>query len=208
MELQKQKNYQQTYELACASIRQMDPRQIALKSGGRYERDSDGEGLVVDFFLDSYQVRFPQVEFRAPTKKTISLVTRILILHYFMKSDGTSLSGQWVPYKDIPGGMLYASVFARRVTEPLIKEFGDSAVRFKQAGLRMGGRPVEVGDASIFFDAFPRIPLQYILWQGDEEFPPGLQLLFDRSVEHYLSLEDIVVLGQMATGRLIGKSAD
>jgi hypothetical protein len=40
----------------------------------------------------------------------------------------------------------------------------------------------------------------------DDEFPATAQLLFDASVEHYLSLEDIVVLGQVVTGRLIHQS--
>jgi hypothetical protein len=48
--------------------------------------------------------------------------------------------------------------------------------------------------------------LQYVLWEGDDEFPPDVQLLFDASVDHYLTLEDIVVLGQLATGRLIHSS--
>jgi hypothetical protein len=55
--------------------------------------------------------------------------------------------------------------------------------------------------------AFPYLPEQYVLWEGDEEFPPSVQVLFDASVDHYLSLEDIVVLGQMATGRLLHRSA-
>jgi hypothetical protein len=50
------------------------------------------------------------------------------------------------------------------------------------------------------------VPLQYVLWEGDEEFPLSVQLLFDASVDHYLSLEDIVVLGQVTTGRVINRS--
>jgi len=51
--------------------------------------------------------------------------------------------------------------------------------------------------------ALPRIPMTYVLWKGDEEFPATIQLLFDKSVEGYLSLEDIVVVSEMATSRLI-----
>jgi hypothetical protein len=48
--------------------------------------------------------------------------------------------------------------------------------------------------------------MQYVLWEGDDEFPPNAQLLFDASVGHYLSLEDIVVLGQMTTRRMLHSS--
>ena len=88
----------------------------------------------------------------------------------------------------------------------MIKRFGKSAKSFQEAGKRLGGEPAEVGDASFNLQAFPRVPLQYVLWEGDEEFPASAQLLFDSSVDHYLPLEDIVVLGQVTTGRLISLS--
>jgi len=203
--MEKQKNYQQTFELASAAIKDMDLEERARKAGASHQKGPDGERINIECFSEPYHIHFPEVEFYSPAKKTISLVTRILILHYLIKADGSSLTGKWVPYKDIPGGMLYAPVFARRVTEPLIKEFGNSAKRFKEAGLKMGGSLLEIGDASLMVQALPHIPLQYVLWEGDEEFPPSLQLLFDSSIDHYLSLEDMVVLGQMTAGRLIQK---
>jgi hypothetical protein len=109
-------------------------------------------------------------------------------------------------YKDIPGGPLYAGVFARRVTEPLVRKFGKSAKGFKEIGIKSGGESVEVGDASSILHAFPSIPLQYVLWEGNKEFPSTVQLLFDASVDHYLPLEDVVVHGQMATSLLIHRS--
>jgi len=207
MELPKQKNYQQTFELACATLRGMDLQERAKRGGADYFRSADGERIVLQCFSESYEVRFPEVTFSSPGKKVVSLVTRILVLHYLIQADGTPLSGRWVPYKEVPGGMLYAPVFSRRVTEPLVKVFGNSAKAFKEAGLRIGASLCEIGDASFIVQAFPFVPLQYVLWEGDEEFPPTLQLLFDRSVDHYLSLEDMVVLGQMATGRLLEKAS-
>ena len=203
MGLTKQKNYQQAYELACVKIKEMDLEERAKKAGADYQREEYGEKVIVRFFGEPYDIQFPQMEFSSPTKKTMSLVARILLLHYLMRADGSPLTGKWVGYKDIPGGLLYASVFARRVTEPLVRKFGKSAEGFKEIGVKLGGIPAEVGDASFILEIFSCIPFQYVLWEGDEEFPPTVQLLFDASVDHYLSLEDIVVLGQLVTGRLI-----
>ncbi len=206
MELTKQKNYQQSFDLACLSIKEMDLEERAKKAGADYQKETDGAKIIIDFFSEPYHIHFPQIEFYSPSKKTVSLVTRILILHYLIRADGSFLTRKWVGYKDISGGLLYAGVFARRVTEPLVRKFGESAKWFKEMGIRLGGESVAVGDASFILHAFPFIPLQYVLWEGDEEFPPSAQLLFDASVDHYLSLEDIVVLGQLATGRLIHRS--
>ena len=206
MDLSKQKNYQQSFDLACASIRKMNLAERAKKAGADYQKGEDGEEITVHFFSEPYQIRFPQIEFFSTSKKVVSLVTRILLLHYLLRADGNPLSGKWVAYKDIPGGLLYAGVFARRVTEPLQRRFGKSANSFRETGIKSGGEPVGIGDASFILHAFPRVPLQYVLWEGDEEFPPSTQLLFDACVDHYLSLEDIVVLGQVTTGRLMNRS--
>jgi hypothetical protein len=185
----------------------MDLEERAKKAGADYQRLEDRERIIINFFSDPYYIHFPQIEFSSSSKKTVSLVTRILLLHYLIRADGTPLSGKWIGYKDIPGGLLYASVFSRRVTEPLVQKFGRSAKGFKEIGTGLGGEPAGVGDASFILRVFPLIPLQYILWEGDEEFVPTVQLLFDASVDHYLSLEDLVVLGQMATGRWIHRAS-
>jgi hypothetical protein len=206
MELSKQKNYQQSFDLACASIRKMNLEERARRAGADYRKREEGDEITVYFFSEPYQIWFPQIEFYSPSKKVVSLVTRILLLHYLIRADGNSPTGKWVAYKDIPGGLLYAGVFARRVTEPLQRRFGKSAESFREAGVKLGGEPVEIGDASFILRAFPCVPLEYVLWQGDEEFPSSVQLLFDASVDHYLALEDMVVLGQVMTGRLINRS--
>ncbi len=206
MELTKQKNYQQSFDLACSSLQGMNLEERANKAGANYKKEKDREKITLHFFSEPYHIQFPQIEFYSPSKKVVSLVTRILLLHYLIRADGYSLTGKWVAYKDIPGGLLYAGVFARRVTEPLQRRFGKSAQSFKETGIRSGGKPVEIGDASFILHAFSHVPLQYVLWEGDEEFPPSVQILFDASVDHYLPLEDMVVLGQVTTGRLINRS--
>ena len=41
---------------------------------------------------------------------------------------------------------------------------------------------------------FPRVPLYYLLWKGDDEFEPRVSVLFDRSIENYLTVSGIWVL--------------
>ena len=203
MELTQQKNYRQAFDVACTFLREADFAEKSKKAGGVYKKEKGREEIAIPFFSEHCTLHFPQLGFSSASKKNVSLVARILLLHYLARADGSPVTGKWVGYKDIRGGLLYASVFERRVTNPLAKRFGESKKMFAQAGLKMGGRSAEIGDASFILQAFPFIPLQYILWEGDDEFPAKVQLLFDASVDHYLSLEDIVVLGQLASGRLI-----
>jgi len=206
MEIAKQKNYQQAFDLACLSIKELNREERAKKAGADYERGESGEKIVVRFFSEPYEIRFPEVEFCSASKKVVSLVTRVLLLHYLIRADGSPLTGRWVGYKDIPGGLHYAGVFARRVTEPLLRRFGNSPGLFQEIGTGVGGESAGIGDASFVLRILPLVPVQYVLWAGDDEFPPSIQLLFDASVDHYLSLEDIVVLGQITSGRLLQRA--
>ena len=206
MELTKQKNYQQAFDLACASLRELNIEERATRAGAEYRREEKGWVVSLSFFSEPYQILFPQMEFYGSASRVVSLAIRTLLLHYLIRADGSPLSGRWVAYQDIPGGLLYAGVFAKRVTEQLAKTFGRSHGSFMDAGLQMGGKPAGVGDASFILWALPSVPLQFVLWEGDDEFPSKVHLLFDASIDHYLSLEDVVVLGQMAARRLIQRS--
>ena len=206
MELTKQKNYQQAFDLAYASLREMNIEERATRAGAEYLKSEKGKAILLSFFSEPYRILFPQMEFRGSALSVVSLAVRTLLLHYLLQADGSPLAGRWVAYQDIPGGLLYAGVFGKRVTEPLAKAFGRSHRSFMDAGLQLGGKPVSVGDASFILRALPSVPLQFVLWEGDDEFPPKVHLLFDASVDHYLSLEDVVVLGQMAARRLIQRS--
>jgi len=203
-DLKKQKYYRQAFDLACQQLKGLDLRERAEKSGAHFEKRPHGkEGQIsLNFFNAGYVVDLPDLLITSTEKKVVSLVAKIILLHYLIKADGRPLSHQLLPYKEIPGGMLYAGVFARRAVEPLIPVFGQSPEAFLDAGFRLGGRKAEYGDVSFVLPALPRIPMTYIIWKGDKEFPATIQLLFDKSVEGYLSLEDIVVVGEMATSRL------
>jgi len=50
MELPKQKNYQQSFDLACASLKGMDLEERAKKAGADYQKGEDGGEIIIDFF--------------------------------------------------------------------------------------------------------------------------------------------------------------
>ena len=75
MELSKQKNYQQSFDLACASIQGMNLEARAKKAGADYQKGEDGEKITIPFFSEPYHLQFPQIEFYSPSQKVVSLVT-------------------------------------------------------------------------------------------------------------------------------------
>ncbi len=71
------------------------------------------------------------------------------------------------------------------------------------AAVELGGTKTNYGDTSVVIPAFSRVPINIVIWKGDEEFPPNASILFDETVLDYLSAEDINVLCQTLTWRLV-----
>ena len=205
--MQKQKHYHQAFEVACQEVRALDPAVMAARSGADYRVRNGKKELTLVFFDAPYTITFPEVEITSSRRQPISLVTKIMLLHYVIRADGTEPKNDLIPYKEIPGGMTYAGVFQKRVVDPLIGLFGYDSERFLQAGIAMGEEGATYGDVSFSLTVLPRVSITLVLWKGDEEFPPSIQVLFDRSIDRYLSLEDVVVLGEMTSKRLIARGS-
>ena len=205
--IQKQKHYRQAFQVACQEIQSLDPAVMAARSGACCHVRNDRKELTLVFFGDPYTITFPEIEISSSRRQTISLVTRIMLLHYMIRADGTEPGGDLIPYKEIPGGMAYSQVFERRAVDPLVSIFGQHPERFLRAGIALRGEQAAFGDVSFSLNVLPRVPITFVLWRGDEEFAPSIQVLFDRTIDRYLSLEDVVVLGEMTSKRLIARGS-
>lgn len=75
---------------------------------------------------------------------------------------------------------------------PLLARFGYDLEGFRAAAEKKAGELLEHADAAYRFYPFPKVPLYYLLWEGDEEFKPSLSILFDRSIENHLAADAIL----------------
>ena len=60
-----------------------------------------------------------------------------------------------------------------------------------------------MADAAYRLLPFPRTPVYYLLWIGDEEFRPRLSVLFDRSIEEFFSASAIWSLVNLVSRELL-----
>jgi hypothetical protein len=205
-ELVRQKAYKKTFDLACERLAHISLEEQLPRAGLSLEQDGNASRIVVPMFQEVIRLSVPGFSFESSEGRNITLTTKIVILHHIIHASGRPLSGNLIPYEDIPGCRGYAPVFDRRVSRPLLSAFGYSRDTFLEGGLSAGGKTEEFGNASFRLEAFPRIPIVFILWEGDEDFPPSLRVLFDDTIHTYLPLEDIVVVSKMAATRIMKKT--
>ncbi len=207
MQLTRQKVYKKTFDIACDEIRTGSLEERLLKAGiTDYHEQGEGYRLVVPLFDDMIELVTPACTFKSAHGSSVSLVTKIVVLHYLLHASGRAVDTELIGYDDIPGCRSYLPVFEQRVVRPLLSAFGYARDAFMDAGKALGGNEEEFGSASITVRAFPRVPLTFVLWEGDQDFPASIKVLFDRSISDYLPLEDITVVAKMASTRMLAKA--
>ncbi len=201
--LEKQKTYKKVYDLACDELRSADLEERLRKASAVYRVENGQYQIECSFFDETIVIEAPRFSFRSKQGNNVTLATRILILHYMLNASGQPLGGEKIPYDDIPGCRPYLPAFERRVVRPLVSAFGFDRDLFRAAGEALRGAPESYGDVSFTLYALPMIPLTFILWEGDQEFPPSVKVLFDPSIHTYLPLEDITVISKLAAVRIL-----
>jgi hypothetical protein len=203
MELKKQKTYKTVFEIARDALVASDYLRQCAQAGLKCAEETGGSTIQVPYFNEIITIHIPRFSFESSKNANVTLVTRIILLHYINNASGIPLSGEKVAYGDIPSCIHYEPVFAKRALKPLQNAFGHDKYAFLEAGLALGGKEEEYGDTSFTLFAFPKVPITFILWEGDEEFPPSMKALFDPSITGYLPLEDIVVIAKLAASRIL-----
>lgn len=87
--------------------------------------------------------------------------------------------------------------------DKLIQRFGRNLDGFRRSAEVLDGMPLDMADASFRLLPFPRVPIYYLLWEGDDEFKPEVRLLFDRSIEEILQADAIWALANRVTQALV-----
>ncbi len=197
--------YELAYELACEQLAKFDDiEQQYLKRGARYQVIDSQKVIIIEYLNQSYLISLPNIGIslmgsmeRVPTRD------KILLLHYLTSAKGTPLANKLITYKELPEGGNYFPTFSKRTIKPLLDYFGKEPHLLVGAAAKLGGYKADYGDVSVTINAFPRVPITIVLWRGDDEFAPEGSIVFDAAISDYLSTEDITVLCETITWRLI-----
>ena len=128
---------------------------------------------------------------------------KILLLHYVTQARGTSLSGEFISFKELAAAAGYFPTFYKRAIKPLVTYIGHEPERLLEMPQLIGGRKADFGDASLTIYALKMVPLTLVLWKGDAEFSPEGTIMFDRTITDYLPTEDIIILCQTTSWQLV-----
>jgi hypothetical protein len=115
----------------------------------------------------------------------------LMVLVYLVEAQNIKPTHTWVSEKDLKGGSTFFRGPHNLQVEELENLYERNLDAFIKAGKKLGGTEILYGDKGFALEVFPRVPLAYILWKGDKEFPPKINVLFDSTIQSHLPLDII-----------------
>jgi len=162
-------------------------------------RDQSYQFLGYSLNLETKEIHDLLERNSAPSEWDIQILT-ILLVHYSLAK--VPKSGKLVKFRDLKGGSAYERAFIQRAANPIAQVFGDKPAELAEAARLLNGTSLNYGQISVEIPALEGIPIVYILWVA-EEFSASATILFDESASCFLPTEDLSVLGELTTHRLL-----
>lgn len=189
------------WEHYLSQYEQADPEEIAQRLQIAY--DSEHKRFTLEFLGTVYHVTWPdfQVDHKAddmgyyPLEDMIA--AKILMIRYLLKGKSSFAVGNFCTYSEMPWGNVYQKQFHGRCILRLAYGFGNKLEHFQKVMEKMGGKKMEFGDLSYEICLVGQYYIRYILWEGDEEFPPSSQILFSDNFPQAFEAEDMAVTGDV-----------
>jgi len=187
--------FNKTYKDYLYQLAELDPSKIAQKLG----LERSGNGLLVSLFNSEYHVSPKAV--LLDNKKKAGFEKSIILFKYLLMCPAILPEGSdWVVYHSFKNAQPLLHYFAREVTRAIEKTFSGDLSSLEKAGNKLGGNIVKDNaayDISMQFEALPKIPIFMRFNDKDEDFPAKCTILFQSTVDKYLDMESLGILGAL-----------
>ncbi len=121
----------------------------------------------------------------------------LTVLNYILEGEGTTPSGQWLPFRELKGGKDWVRFFEHRCEKPM-KRVADTYPDFFADMLHIfAGKQVERhydSDISLVLKPLPKVPILICYWRPEDGLESDLHLFFDVTVENNLDIDSIYLL--------------
>lgn len=195
-------DYLNARSIARETLLEKNPTDIALYAGGVLDTAGAEKKIILSLLNREIGITLPEGVVRyIDTGEEPSLQEQVSLLHYLSNTTGAALSGRTITFREIPSGDFYYEPFRKRAQLPLVNTFGAAPEQLLTIGKTVGGEKADMGDVSMTFPFFPKVPITLVLWRGDAEFPPEGNILYDASIAAFFNAEEIAFL----SGNLVYK---
>jgi len=182
--------YEQIYETLIPKLSECDFLEVGKRLGLSPQPDG---ALSVNFLGREYEISSRGVN---PTDgKPVNVNNRSVLAYYTLSKGVGEPAFSYVPIHFLAGTVFSSNI--KWMTDPLGKTFSGDYTTFSETMGRLGGAfdsKLKSGGYSWFLKALPKILLQIVYYDGDDEFPCEIQILFDKNASRFMEFECLAFL--------------
>ena len=105
-------------------------------------------------------------------------------------------------YREFPWGNVYLQQFDGRCIKRFAFSYGFKPDLLRKVMEEMGGVKVAQSDVGYDLTLINGLTMRFLLWLGDDEFPPNAQILFSDNFRYAFTAEDMANIGDIVIGRM------
>lgn len=185
-------------EFYLEKYRAADPAEMAVRCALPY--DGAKRIITMNFMGEEFAVSHPDFTIVGPTPLTNK--ERILFLRYLLDGSYTMPTGHYMTYREFPWGNVYLQQFDGRCIKRFAFSYGFKPALLHKVMEKMGAAKLQQSDAGYEITLINGLTMRFLLWFGDEEFPPNAQVLFSENFRHAFTAEDMANIGDIVIGRM------
>ena len=195
------------FEHYLEEYRSIDPVAAAKRLDIPY--DAERGVFTLRMMEREYEISWPEFQAVRRDQKDASysaleetIPAKISVIRFLCGGISSEGSGKFLTYREVPWGELYFQPFNGRCLMRLAYGFGNKQDLFAAQMEKIGARKLDMGDIAYEFEYLNGYRVRFILWAGDEDFPPSAQILFSDNFPLCFKAEDLAVVGDVAIGTL------
>lgn len=168
------------------------------------ELREEGEWLTITHFSRKFGINRENGHISAlEDAEPVSCCERLNIYTLFdCVSPFAALKGNWVKFDQLKDAAPFSKAFQAGIVAPFGRTFNGHMAELEQAFRRLNGRKLPQSDLGYELNAFECLPVRFLFWEGDEEFPAQGNLLFDASATDFIHVESIVTIATLGVEKL------
>ena len=198
----------QQYSDLITRIRRVDPITLAEITDSQYKGGDGVPRIVIPFLHSWFVLDLLPYRIRAGHEVIDTLPMRVLVLQHLMaaaENQGTAVRvmNQWIDCRSLQHGAFLGAHFAKSTMENLTKFFDLERDEQIFRAMKWAGKQLDMGDSGFVFRFFPRLPVAFINWREDEEFPSYSKILYDVSASNYMPTHGLTTLTDFLIHKLV-----
>jgi len=129
----------------------------------------------------------------------LTIFARLNIYNLFWYCrDNARIQGNWLPFKNLRDASPFGPAFQKTVLDIYSATFSGHTEELRSAFEKMGARKLPSSDVGYEIRAFDCIPVRFLFWDGDDEFPAQSNILYDASAVDFIHVENLVSIADEA----------